>query len=89
MENDMQQIDEITWRGNHIPVKVQLHNGQPVGLELILIDDMPTEFHENLNIWLRDVRIIKIGMPPSGKAYYLEDIEEYLSSEQGRAANGG
>lgn len=37
----MQQIDLVRWRGRDIPVKVQIHEGQPMGLPMILFDDMP------------------------------------------------
>lgn len=82
MGNDnMQQIDELTWHGQNIPVKTTMIDGQAVGLPVILIDDMSDEFRESFYTWLRDVRIIKVGRA-STESYYLDDVEQYLAYEK-------
>lgn len=77
----MQKIDLIRWRGRDIPVKVQAHEEQPVGLPMVLFDDMPLDFRHAIRVWLRDVHIVGVGMPPMGNGYYLDDIEAFLASE--------
>lgn len=85
MGSEMQQIDSVKWRGRDIPVKADFNAaGQPVGFPLVMIEDMPEDFREDFEAWLRDVRIIGIGRA-SSNSVYLDDIEQFLSWEQAQA----
>jgi hypothetical protein len=87
MGNDeMQQIDVVHWRSQEIPVMADLQDGQPVGIPIILLSDMPQDFREAFNTWLRDVRIIKIGTSTS-LGIYLDDIEQFLAYDQDKPAD--
>lgn len=77
------QVGTVTWQGQEIPVTVDCNDrGQAVGFEKIQIADMPLAMREAMYRWATEIRIIKMSMPPSGCAYYQEDIEEFLSWEQ-------
>lgn len=81
------QVGAVTWRGQEVPVTADLNDrGQPVGFEKIQIADMPPGMREAVWHWAIEIRIIKMGMPPAGCAYYREDIEEFLAWEQAQAA---
>lgn len=79
-------VGTVTWRGQEIPVTADFNGrGHPVGFEKIQIADMPQGMREAVCQWATEIRIIKMGMPPTGCAYYLEDIEEFLAWEQAQA----
>lgn len=85
MGSEMQQIDSVKWRGLDIPVRADFNAaGQPVGVPLVMIEDMPEDFRVDFEAWLRDVRIIGIGRA-SSNSVYLDDIEQFLSWEQAQA----
>jgi hypothetical protein len=80
------QVGTVTWRGQEIPVTADFNGrGHPVGFEKIQIAAMPPAMREAVRHWATEIRIVKMGMPPSGCAYYLEDIEEFLAWEQTQA----
>jgi len=79
-------VGTVTWRGLDIPVTADVNQrGHAVGFEKVQIADMPPAMREAVCHWATEVRIIKMGMPPTGCAYYLEDIEEFLTWEQAQA----
>jgi len=87
---DRKQVGTVTWQGQEIPVTVDFNDrGQPVGFEKIQIADMPPAMREAVRHWATEIRIIKMGMPPTGCAYYLDDIEQFLAWEQAQAKLAG
>ena len=86
MGNDMRQTRKVTWRGHAIPVKADFNDrNQQVGFERVQIADMPPAMREAIRHWATEIRVVKMGMPPTGCAYYLEDIEEFLDYEKHQA----
>ena len=83
-------VGTVIWRGQEIPVTADFNDrGQPVGFPRVQIADMPPAMREAVRHWATEIRIVKMGMPPTGCAYYLEDIEEFLTWEQTQAAGVG
>lgn len=81
------QVGAVTWCGQEVPITADLNDcGQPVGFEKIQIADMPVGMREAVWHWATEIRTVKMGMPPTGCAYYLADIEEFLAWEQAQAA---
>lgn len=77
-----EQVGPLTWREQEVPVTADLNDrGLPVGIQKIQIADMPPGMREAVWHWATEIRILKMGMPPSGCAYYLEDIEEFIAWE--------
>ncbi len=84
------QVGIVTWRGQEIPVTADVNQrGHAVGFEKVQIADMPPALREAVRHWATEIRIVKMGMPPTGCAYYLEDIEEFLAWEQAQAKREG
>lgn len=80
------QVGTVTWRGQDIPVTADVNQrGHAVGYEKVQIADMPQAMREALRHWATEIRIVKMGMPPTGCAYYLEDIEEFLVWDRAQA----
>ena len=76
-------VGTVTWRGQEIPVTADVNQrGHAVGYEKVQIADMPQEMRDAVYRWATEIRIVKMGMPPTGCAYYLEDIEEFLAWER-------
>ena len=80
------QVGTVAWRGQEIPVKAYFNDrGQQVSFSHVQIADMPPGMREAVFHWATEIRIIKMGTPPTGCAYYQEDIEEFLAWEQAQA----
>lgn len=77
------EVGTVTWRGQDIPVTADVNQrGHAVGFEKVQIVDMPQEMRDAVRHWATEIHIVKMRMPPTGCAYYLEDIEEFLAWER-------
>ena len=74
----MKQVDTIRWRGAVVPAYVDGASA------FVRVADMPETMRAAMKRWHARRGDLAIAMPPSGGAYFVEDVREMIQRGDGK-----